>query len=268
MIEEFAEIYRSRPVKDNSGGMGFNHSYGLWKILRDRQPSVVLESGVHKGHSTWVIEQATPEAQVFCFDINLANRTYVSKKAHYVESDFREFDWSKIELNNATAFFDDHFNNLERAKDAFWFGFKSAIFEDNYPIGEGDSYSIQHLLAGAGFTNLQQSKKYRGGPLARMRRARRQIFFEQVRLNQSVLVAPNAFDRANFLARVEEVNVFPPVWLPSQSHFGRPWNDIPHMEPLSDEPLDDSWDWNYSFLTEIVFGRGTLPRPDSEINSR
>ena len=256
MIEEFAEIYKSRPVKDNSGGMGFNHSYGLWKILRDRQPNVVMESGVHKGHSTWVIEQAVPEAQVFCFDISLANRHYLSTRAHYVESDFREFDWSQVDLTNSIAFFDDHFNNLERAKDAYWFGFQGAIFEDNYPIGEGDSYSIQHLLAGAGFTNLQQSKKYRGGPLARIKRAGKQIFLESMRLNQSVLVTPNLVDRANFLARVEEVNVFPPVWLPTQSHFGKPWNVIPHLEPFLNEPLDYSWDWSYSFLTEIVFRPG------------
>lgn len=255
MIEEFAELYKTRPVKENAGGMGFNHSYGLYRILRDRRPSVVMESGVWKGHSTWVIEQALPEAQIFSFDLSLDRLEYKSPNAKYIEGDFRSYDWSAVDLEDSLAFFDDHFNNLERAKDAFWFGFRRAIFEDNYPLGEGDSYSIQHMLADAGFTSMQQSRRYLGGPLARLDRALKEIFLKKMRFHQTILVEPNAVDRRNFLYRVEEVNVFPPVWLPSHSQFGKTWQEIPHLEPILGDPIDVSWDWNYSFMTEIVFKR-------------
>lgn len=255
MIEEFADIYRTRPIKNNAGGMGFNHSYALWKILRDRSPSVVMESGVWKGHSTWVIQQAVPEAKIFSFDLSLSNLEFKSPNVSYVEGDFRSFDWSEVDLANSLALFDDHFNNFERAKDAFWLGFGRAIFEDNYPLGEGDSYSIQHMLADAGFTRLQQSRRYLGGPLARLKRRTKEVFLKRVFLHQTILVEPNAFDRRNFFSRVDEVNVFPPVWLPIRSHFGKLWEEIPHLEPLLDHPIDISWDWNYSFMTEIVFKR-------------
>ena len=33
-LSEFIEIFEKRPIKDNKGGMGFNHSFGLFVILK------------------------------------------------------------------------------------------------------------------------------------------------------------------------------------------------------------------------------------------
>lgn len=33
-LPDFIKIYKQRPLKNNSGGMGFNHSFGLYVILK------------------------------------------------------------------------------------------------------------------------------------------------------------------------------------------------------------------------------------------
>ena len=63
-LPEFIEVYRRRPIRDNAGGMGLNHSFATWFILRQMQPRLVVESGVWRGHSTWLIEQAAPDAEI------------------------------------------------------------------------------------------------------------------------------------------------------------------------------------------------------------
>ena len=64
-VSEFLDVYNSRPIKENAGGMGVNHSWALWYVLRHVNPSVVVESGVWKGHSTWLIHTALPNAKIF-----------------------------------------------------------------------------------------------------------------------------------------------------------------------------------------------------------
>ena len=33
-LPDFINIYKTRPIKNNSGGMGFNHSFALYVILK------------------------------------------------------------------------------------------------------------------------------------------------------------------------------------------------------------------------------------------
>lgn len=56
-LPEFKTVYKNRPFKSNIGGMHFDHSFALWYILKAIKPtpSVVVESGAHRGHSTWLI---------------------------------------------------------------------------------------------------------------------------------------------------------------------------------------------------------------------
>ena len=46
-LSEFIEIFEKRLIKDNKGGMGFNHSFGLFVILKSLgvKISTNLESG-------------------------------------------------------------------------------------------------------------------------------------------------------------------------------------------------------------------------------
>ena len=69
-IEEFIDLYSKRPFKVNSNGMRFNHSFGIFYILKTKRPKLVIESGVDKGHSTWLIEN-TIDTEIVCIDPNL-----------------------------------------------------------------------------------------------------------------------------------------------------------------------------------------------------
>ena len=51
-LEEFVSIYLDSPIENNDGGMGFNHSYFTYYVLKEINPKLVVESGVWKGHST------------------------------------------------------------------------------------------------------------------------------------------------------------------------------------------------------------------------
>jgi hypothetical protein len=162
-IPELVSVYADRPVRENSGGMGFNHSFATWFILKSMQPRTVIESEVWKGHSTWIIEQACPAAELFCLDLNYSRLQYRSRRATYLQKDFAECDWSGIDSKATEAFLDDHQNAYVRLKELWWVGIRDAIFEDNFPVGQGDCYSLRQVAAGSGLPSMQMSKGYRGG---------------------------------------------------------------------------------------------------------
>ena len=165
-IPEFLKLYNSRPLKDNQGGMESPHMFATWFMLKKNNPKNVIESGIWKGQGTWLIENTLPNATIFSIDIDLSIREYISEKVRYFEKDFNEIDWSIIENKEDTLlFFDDHQNALARIKEGKEFGFKQFIFEDNYPVKQGDCYSLKKAFQHAGFIpsipkmNLKQKTK-------------------------------------------------------------------------------------------------------------
>src|SRR5687767_2871067 len=89
-LREFASLMKRAPFT-NRGGLRGVSAFALWWFVRRGDPEVVFESGVWKGGSTWLIEQAAPRAEVFCFDPLISSRRvswvmgrkYRSKRAHY-----------------------------------------------------------------------------------------------------------------------------------------------------------------------------------------
>tara|TARA_B110000971_G_C19966724_1_gene480595 strand:- start:251 stop:1108 length:858 start_codon:yes stop_codon:yes gene_type:complete len=150
-IENFIEIYSERPIKNNEFGMKFPHMFAFYFILKKMKPEFVIESGVYKGQSTWLIERILPNTRILSIDIKLHYREYISNKAEYSNLDFKFQDFSKIDPEKTLAFFDDHQNSLERLKECKWFGIKHVIFEDNYPTNKGDFYSLRQIISGTGF---------------------------------------------------------------------------------------------------------------------
>ncbi len=86
-LDTFAEIYATRPIKDNRGGMKSPHMFALWFMARKLSPDLIVESGVWKGQSTWLLETACPQAKLLSIDLDLRNREYVSQKAVYDDRD-------------------------------------------------------------------------------------------------------------------------------------------------------------------------------------
>ena len=210
-LDIFCEIYASRPIQDNAGGMGFNHSFALWKMLRVLNPDLVVESGIWKGHSTWLIETTLPNAKIISFDTNLAFRQYVSPAATYSEGDFQFYDWSSENLENSLIFFDDHQNSFSRTLLAYFFGFKRLIFEDNYSPDNGDCYSLNHLLSGSGFPDIQLSSKHRKSFRSRVKRAWYLPVLRRVGSHQNWIIPENRFDSKNLEHRTLKMVTFPRI---------------------------------------------------------
>ncbi|CAL9080853.1 unnamed protein product [Musa acuminata var. zebrina] len=193
-LEEFVPIYETRPIKNNMFGMGFDHSFGLWFMVRWLKPDLMIESGAFKGHSTWVLRQAMPGTQI----ISLSPRhpeKYLKKGPAYVDEnctyyagkdfvDFGSVDWGSVmrkhgisDLSRVLVFFDDHQNQLKRVKQALQAGFQNLIFEDNYDTGTGDHYSLrqicdQYYIRGGGHSCFRDSDE------ARIR-MKRKMFWEK-----------------------------------------------------------------------------------------
>jgi hypothetical protein len=240
-IPQFLSVYASRPIKDNAGGMGINHSFATWSILREVKPSLVVESGVWRGHSTWLIEQACPDATVVCLDMSFSRLYYKSSTAQYFEKDFSEIDWTVYDTGNAIGFFDDHQNAYARCKDLYWAGFRHAIFEDNFPCGEGDCYSLRHVFAGFGHPSPQMSKAYRPqGWLRRREEVRKADQIARLGARQQIIVKPNDVDRSMLRARLDTYIEFPPLLLDETTIWGTGYDG--HY--TSPDPLLDSSDRN------------------------
>lgn len=156
-LKIFKDIYKRRPIKDNLHGMRFPHMFATYFLLKKIKPSYVIESGIYKGQSTWLIEETLPNAKVLSIDIDLSNRKYISEKVNYSDIDFKHQDFSNIP-EDTLVFFDDHVNHYQRLMQAKFFNIKNIIFEDNYNIDKGDFYSLKHVENYNGF-NHNYSKK-------------------------------------------------------------------------------------------------------------
>ena len=145
-LDEFMEFYKKRPLKTNRGGMGSPHCFATYFMMKYLNKPFIIESGVWKGQSTWLIENICPESKLLCIDPNLHYRQFISKKAEYTKIDWKYLNIKNPE--NILCFFDDHQNAFERVKLAVKRGYKHLIFEDNYPIGQGDCLSLKQILEG------------------------------------------------------------------------------------------------------------------------
>ena len=151
-METFIPIYKTRPIKENYHGMMFPHMFATFFILRKLKPEFVIESGVYKGQSTWLIEKSVPDAKILSIDIDLKQRLYISNKARYSNVDFKYHDFSNIP-DNTIVFFDDHQSHLDRIKESKFFNIKHIILEDNYPALCGDFLTMRHIYSNKGFSH-------------------------------------------------------------------------------------------------------------------
>ena len=151
-LKIFKEIYKERPIRNNLHGMMFQHMFATYFILKKINPSFVIESGVFKGQSTWLIEKTLPNTKILSIDIDLNQRKYISKKAEYSDKDFKYQDFSNIP-HDTLVFFDDHVNHYQRLKEAKFFNIKNIILEDNYSFKNGDFYTLKHAYQNVGFNH-------------------------------------------------------------------------------------------------------------------
>jgi hypothetical protein len=241
-IQEFLDLYKLRPIKDNIGGMKAPHMFATWFMVKNLNPDIIVESGVWRGQSTWLLRQACPNAKIISIDLNLEAREYVDNAVTYSDKDFSEHDWSEI-TENSLVFFDDHQNAYKRLQQCKWFGFKHIIFEDNYPPSQGDCYSLKKAFANAGFDPINSMivKKKKGFFQNKLQKLFGKIGITPITLTpqyESVKVLPNDHDAKMIQKNIEIYYEFPPVLKTEKTRWGDDWDDInyPSPEPLFKEP--------------------------------
>ena len=122
------------PVRQSSGGCGFNAGLELFVTARLLGPSVIVESGVYRGFTTWVLRQAVPTAKILSFDIDLSRLRRTEEGVEYVEADISTYDFCSMPKGNALCFFDDHVSQALRIEQASSWGFNNLLFDDNLPL--------------------------------------------------------------------------------------------------------------------------------------
>lgn len=248
-VDEFTELYGHRPIEDNHGGMRAPQMFALWFMARRLSPDVIVESGVWKGQSTWLLEKACPQAELIAIDLNLENREYKSGKAVYSDRDFSEQDWSDVTARSL-VFFDDHQDAYRRLQQCKWFGFRHVIFEDNYPATQGDCYSLKKAFSAAGLDPGQI-----GGRPTLPRRVTRQIGLALLFLSpqyETSRVEPNGVDSRMLRKNPDIYYEFPPLFKPEETRWGDEWDErtYPTPDPLLDRPQKPS---HRMFLDEAMW---------------
>ena len=174
-LTQFPDLYETRPVRDNRGGSGYNDSLWIFIIACSLQPEWIVESGVHKGHSTWLFRKACPSARIYSFDIDLGKRIYTDEQATYLEHDWSEWEVPK-ELDRARSlvFMDDHINQARRLLEIAARGFPIALFDDNFPVEQlhatgGPPVPTISMVLDDGLQNQQEIEWTRNGKAYRFR---------------------------------------------------------------------------------------------------
>lgn len=113
-INNFEILFRQGAISNLRGGMGYNNGLIFFVLLSALNPRRVVESGVWRGYSTFLIDAATADdAEILCFDISFEKLEFKSQKASYHQHDIRYTDTKSLR-NIDVAFFDDHVSHYDR----------------------------------------------------------------------------------------------------------------------------------------------------------
>lgn len=133
LVEEFFDVYEQRAVRDNEGGTKFADSFWLFTVTRLLGPTLIIESGTHRGHSSWLIRQSCRDAEIHCFDVSFRNLVSRDPAIHYHEHDWMDEPLADADPARALCFFDDHISHAQRVREAHARGFHTLLFDDDFP---------------------------------------------------------------------------------------------------------------------------------------
>ncbi len=156
LIHEFLEVYKNRPDPVNLCGIRINHAMALFLAVKQLNPTLVVESGVNAGVSTYFIRKASPTTRIFAVDpldkpiCDQGDRwiddTRNNLTTYYTGSNFvdiMDMDWkgmlsrNEFDPESTLIFLDDHLHTFERIAGVMAHGIRNIVVEDNYKQGEG-----------------------------------------------------------------------------------------------------------------------------------
>jgi len=160
-LKNFAATYKRRPIEHNSHGVGVNHAFSLWFVLKKLAPKHVIENGVYKGQGTWIIRDAVgASAKIYCIDPRDPKKTLVFKDENSntqyfmgdAFKDFSQISWSSVipdenDRANALVVLDDHMSSIKRVQQMISFGFTNLWYDDNWKYGKVDVYSFNTICS-------------------------------------------------------------------------------------------------------------------------
>ena len=134
-FKSFLKLYRNRPIKNNSSGMRIEHCFAVYSLLKKIKPVNVIESGVWKGQTTWLIKNTLKKVNIFSIDLDMSNRKIIYDDVKYFDKDITTINWNKLNKNKTLIIFDDHVCFSKRINFLLKNKFKHIIFDDNLPNG-------------------------------------------------------------------------------------------------------------------------------------
>jgi len=130
-IEEYCIVFSKSKVTELGSGFGFNEGLFLFCILKVIKPTIVIESGIMKGFTSYIIDASIDiNCSFFCYDINFDNIEFKSNKAKYYNSDITE-NIPNLKGERVFAFWDDHISQLDRLNFSLKHNIKFNVFDDD-----------------------------------------------------------------------------------------------------------------------------------------
>lgn len=201
-VRRFRDAYIRRPFRDPDSGGWFHNGFWLHLLVRALKPELIVESGVYRGHMTWLLEQAAgPGAAIHGFDIDLGNLEHRSGRAEFHERDWFGHAFDPADTGRSLVYFDCRVNHAQRIIEAHRQGFRRLVFDDNPPIHKLYAYREQRcptanmLAAGIDPAYAELAWSFQGRDV-------------------SCRIDMEAFERARALIRTHEV--FPDVGGPTK----------------------------------------------------
>lgn len=153
-VERFAKETEFS-TKRNQGGMGPPDMASTYTLLKKLNPSVVIESGVHRGVGTRLIRKALgPKALIYCLDPRDIPHADGSAMTIYLSGDdfvdLADLDLRGFDKEKLLVLLDDHRDQEKRLMTCRKHGVRHMLFNDNYPLGvEGSHKSIDNIAEGS-----------------------------------------------------------------------------------------------------------------------
>ena len=130
-VDEYCKVFSKTPILDLNSGFGFNEGLFLFCIIKVVRPTLVIESGIMKGFTTYLIDAATDKnSTISCYDISFENIEYKSKKAKYFQNDISKTP-PNFKNEKVLAFWDDQTSQLDRLEFSIKNKIKYNIFDDD-----------------------------------------------------------------------------------------------------------------------------------------